>query len=154
MPVCPSFHYYLAPFSSAASAELFISNQRSLGKLLCENSHPQNALYPLGLYTWYPHRKPFPLTQGFSWFPWEVAAAPSICVADKAFAFRLRTLAHKPCSGICPRNSEQLSHGEQHLSHSPWGCRVALSGGASVLSHPSQPSVSFCVSKLPEGDTV
>lgn len=58
--VCPSIHYSLALVPSAASVELFITNQRSPGELRSANSHPQKALRPQGLYTWYPHRKPSP----------------------------------------------------------------------------------------------
>lgn len=104
--VCPSIHYSLALVPSAASAELFITNQRSPGELRSANSHPQKALRPQGLYTWYPHRKPFPADPGGnSWFPWEVAAAPSISLADKAFAFRCTVLAHRTCHGTCPQRS-------------------------------------------------
>lgn len=64
--VCPSIHYYLALLPLAASAELFISNQGSLGELCRGNSHPQNALPPRGLHTWYPRRKPLPPGPGGS----------------------------------------------------------------------------------------
>lgn len=48
---------------------------------------------------------PFPLTQGELLASLGSGSCWSICLADKAFALRLRALAHKICNGTCPKRS-------------------------------------------------